>query len=68
MDWFCINAFINTLKYKTPVPIDIYDGVTWMAISALSEKSIALGSQPVDIPDFTDGKWLTRKAQDVIEL
>ncbi len=68
MDWFCINAFINTLKYKTPVPIDIYDGVTWMAISALTEKSIALGSQPVDIPDFTDGKWLTRKPEDVIEL
>jgi hypothetical protein len=29
-----------------------------MAISPLSEQSIALGSQPVNCPDFTNGKWM----------
>ena len=28
-----------------------------MSITYLSEKSIALGGAPVDIPDFTNGKW-----------
>jgi hypothetical protein len=29
-----------------------------MVITALSESSIANGSAPVEIPDFTEGKWL----------
>ncbi len=28
-----------------------------MSIASLSEKSIALGGAPVEIPDFTKGKW-----------
>ena len=40
------------------MPIDVYDAASWMAITALSEMSIAKGGQVVDIPDFTRGKWL----------
>ncbi len=32
----------------------------WMSISALSEQSITLGGQPVAIPDFTNGAWMSR--------
>ena len=32
-----------------------------MSISALAEQSIALGGQPVAIPDFTNGMWIKRK-------
>ena len=31
-----------------------------MAITCLSEQSIAMGSAPVAIPDFTDGRWIGR--------
>ncbi len=41
--------------------MDVYDAAAWSAISPLSEESIANGSKPVDIPDFTRGKWKTRK-------
>ena len=33
----------------------------WMAVTALSEESIACGSKPVAIPDFTNGMWIERK-------
>lgn len=31
-----------------------------MSITALSEQSIANGNQPVEIPDFTNGKYKNR--------
>ena len=61
MDWHVISAFKDSLKYDLDMPIDVYDMATWMSISTLSEQSIALGSQPVYFPDFTNGKWLNRK-------
>lgn len=61
MDWFVLNAFIETVKAKATPPIDTYDTATWSAISPLSEKSIAKKSAPILIPDFTKGKWKTRK-------
>ena len=39
-------------------PIDVYDAATWMAITVLSEQSVALGGAPVAIPDFTGGRWI----------
>lgn len=61
MDFFVLHAFIEALKREAPMPIDVYDGAAMMAITCLSEQSIAEGSEPVQIPDFTRGKWMTRK-------
>lgn len=60
MDWLVIKAFFDALKENKPMPIDVYDMATWMAITPLSERSIQLGSIPVEIPDFTNGKWVLR--------
>lgn len=56
-----IRSFIECVKNNIPTPIDVYDTATWIAVTPLSEKSIALGSTPVEFPDFTNGKWLTNK-------
>jgi hypothetical protein len=61
MDYFVIHAFIEALKAQAPMPIDIYDAVTWSAITPLSEQSIAKGFQTLDFPDFTNGQWRNRK-------
>lgn len=61
IDFFVLRAFIESIKAKGPVPIDVYDAAVWSAISPLSEQSIAGGSKPVAIPDFTRGKWKTNK-------
>jgi hypothetical protein len=61
MDFFVDHAFIECIKRQTHFPMDVYDLATWYAITPLSEKSIAEGGQVQDIPDFTRGKWKTRK-------
>lgn len=61
IDFFVIRGFIEAIKNKTAPPIDVYDAAAWSAISPLSELSIARGSSPVEIPDFTRGKWKTNK-------
>ena len=61
MDWFVMNAFIEAYKRNEPMPLDGYDHASWAAITCLSEQSIAQGGEPQAFPDFTDGKWMTRK-------
>ncbi len=61
IDFFVFRGFVEAIKRKTAPPIDVYDAAAWSAISPLSELSIARGSSPVEIPDFTRGKWKTNK-------
>ena len=57
MDWLEFRTFFRALRENAPMPIDVYDAASWMAITVLSEMSIARGGAVVDIPDFTNGKW-----------
>ncbi len=68
MDSLELRAFVDALKAGKPMPIDVYDATSWMCVTALSERSIALGGMPQSVPDFTSGKWLIRKPEDVTEL
>ena len=61
MDWFVLNAFVEAVKKKVNTPQDVYDAVTWSAITPLSETSIQMGGESVEFPDFTNGKWMNRK-------
>ena len=63
MDYLLFDHVFDCLIENKPFYIDVYDAASWMCITALSEKSIALGSMPVEIPDFTNGLWVMR-AQD----
>ena len=60
MDWLVFGAFFDAAKRNAPAPIDVYDAAAWMSVTCLSEQSVALGGMPVPIPDFTNGKWLSR--------
>jgi predicted dehydrogenase len=61
MDFFVDHIFIECIKRGTQFPLDVYDYATWYAITPLSEKSIIEGGQLQNMPDFTRGKWKTRK-------
>lgn len=58
MDWLEFLEFFKALRTDAPMPIDVYDAACWMAVSVLSEMSIAKGGAVVDVPDFTGGKWV----------
>jgi hypothetical protein len=64
MDYLVFRAFIESFDEGKPMPIDVYDGASWMAVTTLSEQSVAMGGAPVCIPDFTNGKWLTFRAKE----
>ena len=68
MDYLEFKAFFKALLNGEEMPIDVYDAAALMCITALSEKSIALGGMPQSIPDFTEGKWILRPSKDVTEL
>lgn len=57
MDWLEFKTFFQALRDDAPMPIDVYDAASWMAVTALSEMSIAKGGVVVDFPDFTNGRW-----------
>ncbi len=61
MDYLVLSAFVESVRLDAKPPIDVYDTAVWMAVTALSEQSIALGSAPVAFPDFTNGMWIDRE-------
>ncbi len=60
-DYLMVLDFIDAVRNKRDVTVDPYDAVTWTILNDLSETSVNNKSRPVDFPDFTLGKWKTRK-------
>ena len=67
MDYVMLKNLFKCIAEKRPMPIDVYDAVAWMSITALSEQSIKQGSVPIECPDFTRGKYKERKTVDVFD-
>jgi len=61
MDYLVLSAFAESVRLDAKPPIDVYDAAVWMAVTCLSEQSIALGGAPVPFPDFTNGMWIDRE-------
>ena len=61
MDFFVFHHFVECVKRNIAPQMDVYDAATWLAITPLSEASIAMSSAPQPFPDFTRGRWIDRK-------
>lgn len=61
MDWLVLRAFVESILAGTECPTDVYDAAAWMAVTVLSEASIAAGGTVMPFPDFTNGKWIARQ-------
>lgn len=61
MDFYVLNAFVESAKQNVAPPLDAYDAAAWSAITPLSEVSIENNGEPQDFPDFTRGMWVKRK-------
>lgn len=64
MDFFVLNAFIESAKLNVAPPLDVYDAASWSAITPLSEVSIANNGEVQDFPDFTRAQWIKRSPYD----
>jgi hypothetical protein len=58
-DWMTMRGFIEAVRHRTQTPLTVYDAASWSVVAPLSERSVANGSQPVEFPDFTKGRWKT---------
>ncbi len=58
MDYLVLAAFADAVRRHAEPPIDVYDSATLMAITPLSEQSVAAGGAPQMFPDFTRGRWM----------
>ena len=61
VDFLTLQAFLDAVRAGENTPIDVYDVAAWMAVTCLSEQSIATGSMPIPFPDFTSGRWVRRE-------
>ena len=66
-DYLELYLFLNAVRNRTQTPLDIYDSVIMCVTGPLSEQSIAAGGAPVPVPDFTGGKWKTKKPTFALE-
>ena len=64
IDYLELYRLVKNLREGKPLDVDVYDAATWSVIVPLTESSVANGSRPVDVPDFTRGKWKIRPPVD----
>lgn len=67
MDFLEDYRLIQCLRQGRPTDMDVYDAAAWSAICEASERSVAKRSRPVDIPDFTRGRWKTNQPLGIVE-
>jgi predicted dehydrogenase len=67
MDYLVNYRLIAALHRGEPLDQDVYDAAAWSSIVGASIESVAHGSKPIAIPDFTRGKWKTSLPLGIIE-
>lgn len=61
MDYLMMWRLVQCFREGLPYDMDVYDGAAWSAPFPLSTESVAKGSMPVKIPDFTRGEWMKKR-------
>lgn len=61
MDFIMDYRLIYCLQNGLPLDQDVYDAAEWCCITPLSIYSVANGSIPLKVPDFTRGSWEKQK-------
>ena len=56
-DYFIANDIIDAIRNDVAPRIDVYRALDFTMPGLMSQKSIALGGEPVKVPDFRSGDW-----------
>ena len=57
IDFAMDSRLIHCLRCGLPLDMNVYDAVLWSSLVELTDTSARNGGTPVEIPDFTRGKW-----------
>jgi len=66
MDFVINYRMLDCLRQGITPDMTVYDAAAWSSILELSVKSVASGSAPQPIPDFTRGAWKTIKPLGIV--
>ena len=67
MDFVMSWRLLDCLRRGVTPDSVVYDAAAWSCIIETSVRSVATGSMPVNIPDFTRGLWKTMKPLGIAE-
>ncbi|MBX3109824.1 MAG: Gfo/Idh/MocA family oxidoreductase [Fimbriimonadaceae bacterium] len=67
MDFLMLWRIIYCLRNGEPLDQNVYESVSWSAVTPLSEYSVANRGASVDFPDFTRGSWKTDKPLGIVD-
>ena len=68
MDYIEDYRLIKCLQEGRPTDMNVYDAAALSAVVELSTRSNAHKSAPLDVPDFTRGKWKTNPPLDIVRM
>jgi predicted dehydrogenase len=60
MDFLEDFRLVECLRTGAPLDMNVYDAAALSSLCEATERSVAARSRPVDIPDFTRGRWKTQ--------
>lgn len=66
MDFVMNYRHLDCLRRGVTPDSGVYDAAAWSSIIEISSRSVATGSMPVDIPDFSRGLWKSLPALGVV--
>jgi hypothetical protein len=67
MDYVMNWRLLDCLRQGITPDSVVYDAAAWSSMIELSVRSVATGSAPVNVPDFTRGLWKTMKPLGIAE-
>ena len=61
IDYAMDCRLIHCLRNGLPLDMNVYDAVLWSSLVELTDTSASNGGAPIEIPDFTRGRWGVKK-------
>ena len=61
VDFLMISRLVDCIHKGMMFDIDVYDAAASSAPGPLSERSVAQGSMQTKFPDFTRGRWKSKR-------
>lgn len=68
MDYIEDYRLIKCLREGQPLDMTVYDAASLSAVVDLSVRSVARNGQPVQVPDFTRGRWRTTPPWPIVHM
>ena len=57
IDYAMDSRLIHCLRNGLPLDMNVYDAALWSSLVELTDISASNGGAPIEIPDFTRGRW-----------